>query len=176
MFFRKATQQDLSAIVQIYDDTHTELEAGRLTIGWIRSLYPNEKTARESLKLDELFVAEDDGVIVGTAVINQRQVDVYKLAHWQYDAPPEQVMVLHTLAISPKAFGRGYGRRFVEFYEQYALEQGCPYLRMDVNRINVKALRLYRHLGYREAGDAPCEFRGLPDIHLIMLEKKLETE
>ena len=175
MIFRKATRQDLPAVTQIYDDTHTELEAGRLTIGWIRSLYPNAKTALESLEADELFVAEDDGVIVGTAVINQKQGEVYDQVQWQYDVPPEQVMVLHTLAISPRAFGKGYGRRFMEFYEQYALEQGCPYLRMDVNGINVKARRFYERLGYREVGDAPCVFKGIPGIHLHMLEKKLEA-
>jgi len=175
MMFRKATVQDLPAVGRIYEDTHTELEAGNLTIGWIRGIYPTAETAAQSLDLGELFVAEDRGEIVGTAVINQRQVDVYAQVQWEHDAPADQVMVLHTLVIAPQKFGAGYGRRFVEFYEQYAREQGCLYLRLDANRINEKARRLYNRLGYREVGDAPCEFRGLPDIHLVMLEKKLDS-
>lgn len=37
--FRKATHDDLDAIAAIYERTHDEEEAGRTTIGWVRSIY-----------------------------------------------------------------------------------------------------------------------------------------
>ena len=123
MNFRKATEADIPAIAAIYDDIHTGEEKGESSIGWIRSIYPTAKTARAALLRDDLFVQEDEGCIVGAAIINQSQVDVYEGAPWRYPALDEQVMVLHTLVISPKAARRGYGSAFVSFYEQYARDQ-----------------------------------------------------
>ena len=37
---------------------------------------------------------------------------------------------------------------FVEFYEQYALSNGCPYLRIDTNERNARARAMYKKLGY----------------------------
>lgn len=173
MLFRKATEKDLQAVAEIYSDIHTAEEAGNVTIGWVRDVYPTAKTAALSLRRGDLIVAEEDGVIVGTAIINQLQVDVYENAGWQYEAPNAEVMVLHTLVISPKAARKGYGTAFVKFYEEYALSQGCPYLRMDTNARNTQARALYRKLGYREIGIVPCVFNGIDGVQLVLLEKRL---
>ena len=173
MIFRKATHKDISAIADIYEEIHTEEEAGRTTIGWIRGVYPTVKTAEASLLRDDLFMVEDSGAIVGAAIINQRQVDVYEGAAWEFPASDSEVMVLHTLVISPKAFGNGYGKAFVKFYEDYAMSQNCPYLRMDTNARNTRARAMYRKLGYREIGIVPCVFNGIEGVQLVLLEKKL---
>ena len=173
MIFRKATHKDISAIADIYEEIHTEEEAGRTTIGWIRGVYPTVKTAEASLLRDDLFMVEDSGALVGAAIINQRQVDVYEGAAWEFPASDSEVMVLHTLVISPKAFGNGYGKAFVKFYEDYAMSQNCPYLRMDTNARNTRARAMYRKLGYREIGIVPCVFNGIEGVQLVLLEKKL---
>lgn len=98
---RKATEKDLPHISQIYEDLHTLEEQGIASIGWIRGVYPTLSTAKNALHRGDLFVQEDNG-IVGAAIINQLQVDSYKEAHWNYDVPDQEVMVLHTLVISPK--------------------------------------------------------------------------
>ena len=84
-----------------------------------------------------------------------------------------QIMVLHTLVVEPTCAGKGYGSAFVRFYEQYAREHHCPYLRMDTNARNTAARKLYARLGYWEAGIVPCAFNGIPDIELVCLEKVL---
>lgn len=175
MIFRKATAGDISAIAEIYADIHTQEEAGRTSIGWIREVYPTQNTAEASLLRGDLFVAEDSGSVVGTAIINQLQVDVYEGAAWEFPAADKEVMVLHTLVISPKAFGKGYGKAFVKFYEDYALSQNCPYLRMDTNARNLRARAMYQKLGYKEIGIVPCVFNGIEDVQLVLLEKRLKT-
>ena len=174
MVFRKATAEDIPAIAEIYQNIHTEEEAGRTSVGWIRDVYPTKKTAEASLLREDLFVAQDDGIIVGTAILNQLQVDVYEGAAWDHPAPDSEVMVLHTLVISPRAFGKGYGKAFVKFYEDYALSQNCPYLRMDTNARNLRARAMYQKLGYKEIGIVPCVFNGIEGVQLVLLEKRLE--
>ena len=173
MVFRKATAADISAISEIYEQIHTEEEAGRTSIGWIRGVYPTGKTAEASLLRGDLFVAEDGGTIVGAAIINQQQVDVYEGADWEFPAEDTEVMVLHTLVISPKAAGKGYGKAFVRFYEEYAMLHNCPCLRMDTNARNSRARAMYRKLGYREIGIVPCVFNGIEGVQLVLLEKRL---
>lgn len=171
--FRKATENDIQRITEIYDEIHTETEAGRMPTEWIRGVYPTRQTAEVSIQRKDMYVEEENGQVVAAAKINQEQVAEYVQADWQYDVPEEQVMVLHTLVVSPKAKGRGYGSKFVAFYEQYALEHGCSYLRMDTSVKNINARALYKKLGYREAGVISSEFNGIHDMELVCLEKKL---
>ena len=172
-FVRPATAADLDAIEAIYDRILTEEEKGPVTVGWQRGVYPVRATAEAGLARGDLFVLEADGEVAGAAVINQLQVDVYKGADWRHDAKDEEVMVLHTLVVDPLKKGGGLGKVFVHFYEQYALEHGCPYLRMDTNVLNLPARAFYKKLGYEERGVAPCVFNGMQNIKLVLLEKTL---
>ena len=87
----------------------------------------------------------------------------------------DQIMVLHTLVVSPKHGKKGYGKRFVEFYEEYASHHGCKYLRMDTSSKNLIARKLYNKLGYKEVSILPSIFNGM-DFGLVCLEKKIEDE
>lgn len=170
---RKATEKDIAAVAKIYSDIHTLEEAGLTTIGWIRSIYPTEETAAKAVTNNELFVMEDGGQIVASARINQIQDSMYADGSWDYPADDHEVMVLHTLTVSPAESGKGYGRQFVAFYESYAKEKGCGYLRMDTNERNVTARAMYKKLGYKEIGIVPCEFNGIAGVNLVLLEKKI---
>lgn len=174
MTIRKGTPADVPRVAEIYDRVLTEEESGRATIGWIRGVYPTERTALDALNAGTLFVLVRDGVIAAAAKIDQNQVPEYANARWRApDAPPGQVLVLHTLVVDPLLAGRGCGTEFVRFYERYALDRGCPFLRMDTNARNTAARRLYARLGYREAGIVSCNFNGIPDVQLVCLEKTL---
>ena len=170
--FRKAAEDDVAAVAGIYENIHTAERAGRLSTGWIAGVYPVESTARAALERGELFVCKA-GETVAAAIINKRQVDVYALGEWLHPAEDDEVMVLHTLVVEPEASGRGVGKAFVGFYEDYARENGCKVLRMDTNARNLRARAMYAKLGYREAGTVPCAFNGIPDVQLVLLEKKL---
>ena len=171
--FRKAAASDIDAVTAIYDAIIAEEEAGRAVTGWKRGVYPVRATAETALARSDLYVAEADGKIAASAVLNQIQVDVYAGAPWEHDAPDEEVFVMHTLVVDPAAGGHGLGRAFETFYEQEAARQGCRYLRIDTNVRNTRARQLYHSLGYKEISVAPCTFNGLSDIDLVLLEKAL---
>lgn len=174
MEIRKATINDIDAVADIYERIHDAEECGEVVIGWERGVYPTRDTAMEALKREDLFVLEDNSKIVGTGILNKIQVDVYEGADWEYEADPEKVMVMHTLVIDPKENGKGYGKSFVQFYEKYALENGCPYLRMDTNEKNRVARNMYKGLGYKEIGIVSCVFNGMNDINLVLIENYLK--
>ena len=170
---RKADWADLPAVVRIYDAIHAEEDAGRVTIGWITGVYPVRATAEAALARGDLFVYEEQGEVLAAGILNQTQVDAYARGHWQYPAREEDVMVLHTLVVDPAASGRGIGRAFVAFYEAYARAHGCHSLRMDTNARNQNARAMYRKLGFSEPDIVPCDFNGIPNIQLVLLEKQI---
>ncbi len=170
---RHAIKNDIPYIVKIYDKI-LELEAqGKANTGWQKGVYPTEKTALKALAKGELFVFEEDGQILAAAKINQEQEPEYAKCKWMYDAPDSEVMVMHTLVVDPDAAGFGIGSKFVGFYEEFALKNGCHYLRMDTNVTNIAARALYKKLGFSEQGIIPCVFNGIVGVELVCLEKKL---
>lgn len=173
MTIRKANHSDILSVSAIYEAIHTAEEEGKTTIGWVRSVYPTETTAEAALARGDLFVLEDNGRIVGAAIINQSQCDGYETASWQYPAADSEIMVLHTLVIDPVFVRCGYGKTFVGFYEEYARKQGCRYLRMDTNARNARARAMYARLGYKEIGVIPTVFNGIAGVNLVLLEKAL---
>ena len=174
MEISRAKKSDIDKVEMIYNSIHDGEEAGFFKIGWIRNVYPTGKTAEDALKRGDLFVMRDNGKIVASAVINQIQVEEYKYAEWKHSAKDSEVMVLHTLVVDPSASGRGYGRAFVNFYEEYARQNNCRELRIDTNAINKRAREMYKRLGYEEIGVLKCNFNGISDINLVCLEKSTE--
>ena len=170
---RLAVESDLPAIAGIYDRIHDAEESGALAIGWRRGVYPTLETARAALTDGDLFALEDSGRIIAAARINRVQMPAYAQVRWKYPADDDQVMVLHTLTVDPAVAGRGYGRRFIEFYERYALEHNCTVLRIDTNAINVRARGMYARHGYVESGIIPTAFNGIPGVMLVCMEKRL---
>ena len=75
--FRKATEKDIEQIVKLYDQIHTENEAGRMTTQWVRGIYPTQETAETSVRKGDMFVKENEGKIVAAAKINQIQLPDY---------------------------------------------------------------------------------------------------
>lgn len=170
---RKATWSDLDAVEGLCNEIHDAEEAGIITTGWLRGVYPSRESARAALDRDDLFVLEDGGRILGSGIINRIQVDVYENAPWEFDAPDQQVCVLHTLMISPAEFGKGYARAFLAFYEEYAREHRCPELRIDTNARNAAARAMYKKHGYKEICIVPTVFNNIPGVDLVLLEKHL---
>lgn len=170
---RKANCADIETVAAIYEKIHDAENAGNQVIGWKRGIYPTIETARAALERDDLFVLEEDGQILGSAVLNKQQVDVYEKGDWRYSADDDEIMVMHTLSISPDCSNKGYGKLFAHFYEDYARQNSCRLLRIDTNERNTKARAFYKSLGYYEAGVVSCVFNGLEDVHLVLLEKEL---
>ena len=169
---RKAEENDVACVAAIYEHILDRPDCFDV-IGWIRGIYPTYATAQAASDRGDLYVFEENGAVIAAAIINKLQVDNYADCPWQFDAPDDRVLVLHTLVVDPAASHKGVGSSFVAYYEAMAKNLGCTVLRMDTNVKNSPARSLYKKLGYREAGIVPCEFNGIPDVLLVCLEKKV---
>ncbi len=173
MGFRLAKESDVDSITAIYDLIHGEEEKGNTTCGWKRGIYPVKSTAEQAVKRGDMFVLEENGEIVASGIMNSDCNEVYHKITWNYPCKDEEALILHTLTVSPKHFNKGYGKKFFEFYENFAREHGYSVLRIDTQAKNLRARAIYKKLGYIEADIVPCDFCGIKNIQLVLLEKKV---
>ena len=110
MMIRKATAADIPAIAAIYNALLDREEQGLLTTGWTRGIYPTEQTALDALTAGTLYVLEDEGRVTAAAKIDQHQMPQYAQCPWQYEAPPERVLVPH-VGSRPRRQGQGVWHR-----------------------------------------------------------------
>ena len=168
---RKGTAADVPAVAAVYDALLQYEEAHGTTTGWQAGVYPTAVVAEGAAAQGTLFVLEEDGAVGAAMILNHVQAPEYAAAGWQYGALPEQVLVLHTLCISPRVARRGYGRAMVQYAEDWAVRTGCAVVRLDTWMHNRPARSLYEALGYRLAGSSPAKLNGLIPLELVFYEK-----
>jgi L-amino acid N-acyltransferase YncA len=125
----------------------------------------DEDTARSAWMLDgssraATYVAALDGVVVATACLKPNQPglgDHIANAAWM---------------VSPAATGKGIGRAFAEFVIDEA--RRFSYLGMQFNAVvatNVRAIALWKSLGFEIVGTVPRAFRhaveGFTSVHIM---------
>ncbi len=170
---RKAELKDIGKVASIYDEILALVEAEKYETGWIRGIYPTEKTALTALSEGTLYVLEKDGEIFASAIINQKEADGYDKAKWKVLAKREETLIIHTLTVSPKATGRGFGEEFIRFYEDMGRKLSLKALRLDTNEKNIKARSFYKSLGFYEVGIVKSDFNGVGIVNLVCIEKEI---
>ena len=172
--FRPATASDLDTIERHYTELLThETETGRSTTNWALGVYSTRETAAKAQAEGALYVLEEAGETVASVILNQHQDEFYAEINWQYSAPPEQVLVIHTLCIPPCHAGRGLGRQMVQYAKQHAAAMGCSVIRLDTWAGNTPAARLYQTNGFFLCGRAEVLFQGRIPEELIFLEYQI---
>lgn len=63
--------------------------------------------------------------------------------------------------------------KFEKATENDASENGCTALRFDTNGKNTVARSFYNKIGYKETGIVPCIFNGIPNVKLVLFEKRV---
>ncbi|MDD4377206.1 MAG: GNAT family N-acetyltransferase [Eubacteriales bacterium] len=173
MNIRKANFEDTIRAEEIYNEI-LDNEAKTVSYtNWKKGLYPTIKTARRAVEEGTFFVGEENGIIVGCVNLNSIQPNEYKNISWNFEAEDDKVLVIHTLCIPPSQSGKGYGKEFVKFAEEYGEKIGCTVIRLDTYEGNLPAINFYPRLGYTYAGVTEFFFEGFIRENLKCFDKKL---
>mgnify|MGYP000031616778 FL=1 len=170
---RRALEQDVAAIGNTYTELLRHEEEHGSSSNWRLGVYPTETTAAEAVSQGTMFVLEEEGEICASMVLNQNQAAEYASIPWEYEAEPEEVLVLHTLCIPPSKAGRGYGKQMAAYAKKFALDMGCTVMRIDTFSGNEPAKGLYQKNGFRIAGYAQVLHEGVIEEELVYLECRL---
>lgn len=170
---RLAALGDVQGITQTYRDLFAHEAVHGSTTNWREGVYPSEHVPQTKIPTGTMYVLEEDGAICGSMVLNHIQPAEYRDIDWLYPAADDEVLVIHTLCISPRFAGRGYGRQMVRFAMEQAQAQGCRVIRIDTWEHNEPAKHFYAGQGFRLAGLHHCLHEGLIDEVLAYLEIRI---
>ena len=148
--FRFAKTDDLSAIVDVYKSgIQGMLDAGIKQ--WDKT-YPNAQTIEEDVRNGDLHLCICDGKIAAAFALNRKVEPDYETTKWQ--KPEANWIAMHRLCVNPDFQRMGIGRACMQEIERFAQENGCNAIHLDTFSENMKALSLYRSLGFIEVGEA----------------------
>lgn len=170
---RLATTKDIDAITATYTELLTYEQAHGSNSNWTLGVYPTRTVPEEKIPRNEMYVLEEDGDICASYVLNSEQASDYKKIAWLYDAPPEKVLVIHTLCVPPSKAGKGYATQMINFAKKFAAENNYAIIRIDTFAGNDPAKRLYQKNGFRLAGKGLALHMGLIEEELVYLEYKV---
>jgi GNAT superfamily N-acetyltransferase len=95
-----------------------------------------KKFAKDLFKEEKIFVLEKNGKIIACGSVGANK----------YSKDKANVGVLQ---VSENEQGHGYGRKMMEFLENYVRERGFKKLKLDVLNKN-PAIKFYRHMGFKD--------------------------
>lgn len=171
--FRLATQQDIDALEQFYNNVTEYLAATVNYPGWRNGIYPARQDAQEGIDEGTLFLVECQEHLVGSMILRHRPEPAYRTASWQAKLDDRDVLVIYTFAVLPEKLGQGVGQRMLEFAESYAKQHRIQALRLDVYEGNFPAIHLYERCGFRHTGTVSLGLEELGLNRFRLYEKLL---
>jgi GNAT superfamily N-acetyltransferase len=155
MNLRKAKQSELATIWEIilYAIEQRRLDGSQQ---W-QDGYPNKNTIREDLEKGYAYVVEDNGTVLLYAAIIFGKEPAYEVIEgkWLTDG---DYAVLHRVAASPLAKGKGIATAFFQMVERVCIEKQIYSIKVDTNFDNLPMLKIMEKLDYTYCGEVT--FRG----------------
>jgi ribosomal protein S18 acetylase RimI-like enzyme len=147
MKIRNAHTQDLNEIMKLISSCVLNMETQGIH-QW-DEIYPDEKTIRNDIEKQQLYLLEDEGRVCGVIVLNEFQEPRYKSIDWKFQG---KTLVIHRLMIEPACQRKGYATMLMRFAHKLVKEGHYENIRLDAFTHNPAAVGLYEKLGYRKAG------------------------
>ena len=167
MIIRAATLNDVPQIMQLMAAVVPLMNAAG-NFQW-DAAYPNAVVFENDIKLNQLWVADDNGDVAGIAAITTDQEPEYSAVGWDLS---ETAIVVHRLAVSIHHQGKGIAAMLMKQAETEAVKRGISVLRIDTNSANKATRQLFPKLGYEYAGEIGLGFR--PNLRFYCYEKRLD--
>jgi GNAT superfamily N-acetyltransferase len=166
MNIRRAALNDIPQIMELITEIVPVMNAAG-NFQW-DAVYPNAGVFENDIKHDQLWVADDDGIVAGIAAITTDQEPEYAGVGWDLN---ETAIVVHRLAVSIHHQGKGIAAKLMHQAEQEAISRSIKVLRIDTNSANKATRQLFPKLGYEFAGEIGLGFR--PNLRFYCYEKRL---
>ncbi len=166
------TMEQLDAAAAFYDVVTAYLASHINFPKWTPGAYPGRESTRLAIEAGTQYLCMDGDTVVGAFILNDDPQGAYEYGDWKLPLQNGEFLVIHTLAVSPAAYGRGIGKFMVEYCEKTARMLSYRALRLDVVPGNDPAQKLYEGMGFTFAGEYDL-LRNIPEIPSFRLYEKL---
>jgi len=106
--------------------------------------------------------------------VTMYQGEDYHTIEWSQQVPDEKVAVIHILAVSPDAQGKGIGSEMIREAIRLAQNNGMQTIRLDALASNTPAHKIYERLGFEYRGKQHlyAENTGWTDFYFFEYKNK----
>lgn len=197
-----ASEADLPSLAAFYDDMIAATAGTDNDPMWGRGVHPSQAELADAVAAGELLVgwiaegereaegaegmAEAEGSQRGEAaegsprerlasalVVNGETLPGHEKVPWRVAAAPDEVAVIHLLAVHPDFAGRGVARRMLAAAHDHARAHGARVVRLEVLASNKGPQRLYEKAGYANLGYAKLASKDPRVTDFVMFELQL---
>ena len=145
MIIRDATEQERSAIRELTLRAYAEYAEIMEPASWAGLRQALEEALASDAPVERI-VADDDGRIVGSAMLYAAETDAYGALGSRTTAPE-----IRLVAVAPAARGRGIARMLVDECIRRARARGATEVGLHTSRSMRVAMAMYANLGFVRA-------------------------
>ena len=150
MIIRKAEKRDLFRIMEIVEEARKYF-AGAGIPQW-QDGYPSHSEFEADIAGDRLYVAEENGSVLGVYCYDTRGDSNYDEIFEGSFSSSAPYAAIHRVAVAPQAKGKGIAGKMTEHAFALAADEGFGYVRGDTHRLNFSMQRMFEKNGFRKCG------------------------
>ena len=139
---------DLEATWLLYEDVCAHQDLDAYGPRWTLGVYPARSDIEGHVRAGDLYVGRAGERIACAMVVTPHEDPEYAGVPWKLKAAPDEVAVIHLLAVSPDLRGRGLGAELVRAAIDIARRGGARVMHLDVVPGNLAASRIYEEAGF----------------------------
>lgn len=170
---RLATEADLAALCQFYQDICAHQKDDQFGADWHWGIYPSEKDIAEAIAQKRAVVGTKNGKIASAGILTVGNDPLYSKFAWPTPAEDDEIAVLHLYGVHPSFRRQGLSSVLLTFIKDYAKKLGCKSIRLDSMDGNVPARRLYEKNGWRFVSQETVYYDDISDTKVDLLELAL---
>ena len=139
---RKATSNDITAISELYREQFREM--AKLVPYFIKEGDQSKEFIENTISgIDsDILVYEDNSKVVGFILLQ-----VKKRPDFSFVIPGRYCYIMDII-VTENSRGQGFGTALMNSAKEWAKEQNCIFLNLDVLTNNTTAIRIYEKLGF----------------------------
>src|SRR5262245_41054435 len=150
MRIREASPADAESIASLLRAAFLEFEP-LYTPNGFRATTPTAEEIRPRFAEGPIWIAEQDGNIVGTVSVVQKGEGLY----------------IRSMAVHPEARGRGVAALLLEAVERTAEVVACSRIFLSTTPFLDAAIHLYERAGFRRTDEGPYDLFGTPLVTMV---------
>ena len=152
MRLNRATIEDYESIIAFYNDVTDRTPDMERFARWIKGLHPTNDGIRAYIEEGSIYLYKENDAIVGAMAVTMYQGVDYHAIEWSQQVEDNEAAVIHILAVSPDAQGKGIGSEMIREAIRLAHANGMKAIRLDALASNTPAHKIYKTLGFEYRG------------------------
>ena len=168
---RKAVPGEEAQVTAFYERIIAKRTEKDYKLWWNLEVYPTREDLAEAVRSGTMHIVLDARRIIGAAILNRDQGDGYEGIAWGCTPAPDQIAVIHLVAVDPDQRGKGVGMKLMEHLVSEAKGMGIRSLRLDTMPHYSSAIRLYEKAGFVKRGEVTLYYPTTGEAVFRMYER-----